>query len=177
MDYKYVFKILLLGDRGVGKTTLTYKYITGSFKRHIKQTIGVDIFSKFLNFNGTEIKFQLWDFGGEERFRSILPKYCKGADVVLLLYDLTNRTSFQHLPQWLKFIGQNAANIPIILIGTKKDLIEMRDISLKKGLKFCDDFNLSDFFEISSLTGKNVDKVFETVLKLLSEKKKLKISG
>lgn len=175
MDSKFVFKILLLGDKSVGKTTLTYKYVTGSFKRNIKQTIGVDIFSKFLTFHGKEIKFQLWDFGGHKRFRQILPKYTVGANAVLLLYDITNISSFEHLSSWLQFIAENTKDIPILLIGAKKDLVEMREVPFEKGEEFSKDADLEKFFEISSLTGKNVEKVFEELMKILMIKKKLNI--
>ncbi|MBD3211237.1 MAG: GTP-binding protein [Candidatus Lokiarchaeota archaeon] len=171
MDQQFVFKILLLGDKSVGKTTLTYKYVTGAFKRNIKQTIGVDIFSKFLNFHDTEIKFQLWDFGGHERFRQILPKYTVGANAVLLLYDITNISSFEHLPSWLDFIAENTQDIPIILIGAKKDLVERREVPFEKGEEFRKDADLKKFFEISSLTGKNVDLVFKELMEILMEKR------
>ncbi|MBY8981890.1 MAG: GTP-binding protein [Candidatus Lokiarchaeota archaeon] len=167
MNHEYVFKLILLGDKSVGKTTLTYRYVTGLFKTNIKQTIGIDIFSKFVDFDDKLVKFQIWDFGGEERFRSILPRYCTGADVSLILYDIKNINSYEHLPIWINIVKENTNNIPIILVGTKNDLEEYREVPSEKGIEAKKNYNLNDYFEISSLTGNNIQEIFNRVINIL----------
>ncbi|MBD3195078.1 MAG: GTP-binding protein [Candidatus Lokiarchaeota archaeon] len=163
------FKLLMLGDKSVGKTTLSYRYVTGTFKKELKQTIGVDIFTKFIKYQEKAIKFQIWDFGGERRFRSIVPRFCEGANAALLLYDITNEISYHHLSEWIHVVNDNAGEIPIILIGTKKDLNSYREVSLDKGYAAVEEFNLTDFFEVSSKTGTNLEKAFRKILDLLFE--------
>ncbi|MBY9008119.1 MAG: GTP-binding protein [Candidatus Lokiarchaeota archaeon] len=167
MDREFVFKLIILGDKGVGKTTLTYRYVTGLFRENLKQTIGIDIFSKFVEFEDKLFKFQIWDFGGEERFRSILPKYCTGADVALILYDIKNMISYEHLPIWINIVKENTKNIPILLIGTKNDLKKYREVPLDKGMEIIKTYNLNGFHEISSLTGDNIEKIFNEVVNIL----------
>ncbi len=169
MDQEFVFKLILLGDKDVGKTTLTYRYVTGLFKKNIKQTIGIDIFSKFVNFNDTLVKFQIWDFGGEPRFRSILPKYCTGADVSLILFDIKNMASYENLPIWINIVKDNTKDIPILLIGTKSDLDEEREVPSHMGEDIKNKHNLNGFIEISSLSGSNIQELFNLVVKILLE--------
>jgi small GTP-binding protein len=89
-DYDYTFKLMMLGDASVGKTSLTLRYISGFFMEDLKLTIGVDFYSKTTLFNEKKVKLQMWDFGGEERFRFLLSQYCKGANGAFFLYDITN---------------------------------------------------------------------------------------
>jgi len=91
--YDYTWKIMMLGDDSAAKTSLTIRYISGFFLDDLKLTIGVDFYSKTTNHNDRKVKLQIWDFGGEERFRFLLHQYCKGANAALFLYDITNRSS------------------------------------------------------------------------------------
>ena len=119
----FTFKLLMLGDASVGKTSLTHRYITGVFVDSPRLTIGVDFFSKKVRLDhGKKVKLQIWDFGGEERFRFLLPTYSKGSNAALFLYDITSHSSLESLPVWIEIVRKNAGNIPILLIGSKSDL-------------------------------------------------------
>ena len=161
MDYDYLFKILVLGDHSVGKTTLTLKYLTGSYEEDIKLTIGVDFHTKKITFQNKKINLQIWDFGGEERFRFFLPKYCEGASAAFFLYDITNPVSLDHLPDWIRIVREKTENIPIILVGSKLDLKKWRAVSKNKGRQATEKYNCSAFIELSSKTGEYVDEAFQ----------------
>ncbi|GAG99092.1 unnamed protein product, partial [marine sediment metagenome] len=136
----------------------------------LKLTIGVDFYSKTTNFNKKKVKLQIWDFGGEERFRFLLHQYCKGANAAFFLYDITNRLSLDHLPDWTQIIREHAGDIPIMLIGSKVDLKEFRAVSRDEGILAAKKYNLSSFIELSSKTGQNVEKAFDVITETLFEK-------
>ena len=174
VDYDYTYKVMLLGDASVGKTSLTLRYISGFFLEDLKLTIGVDFYSKTTDFNGKKVKLQIWDFGGEERFRFLLSQYCKGANGAFFLYDITKSVTLDHLPDWTQIIREHAGDIPIMLIGSKKDLEEFRDVSTEDGDLAAKKYNLRSFMELSSKTGENVEQAFEIMTKILIEKTNLK---
>ena len=169
-QYDYTFKILVLGDNPARKTAFTKRYISGYYQEDIKLTIGVDFYSKTTTFKDKKIKIQLWDFGGEEKFRFLLPEYCKGASGAFFLYDITHYGSFKHISEWLKIIRENTGDIPIILIGSKLDLHENRVVSRDEGLLAAEKYNLASFLEVSSKTGENVEKAFEIMIEKLIER-------
>ena len=157
----------MLGDAAVGKTSLTIRFISGFFLEDLKLTIGVDFYSKTTNFNKKKVKLQIWDFGGEERFRFLLHQYCKGANAAFFLYDITNRLSLDHLPDWTQIIREHAGDIPIMLIGSKVDLKEFRAVSRDEGILAAKKYNLSSFIELSSKTGQNVEKALDVITETL----------
>jgi small GTP-binding protein len=157
----------MLGDASVGKTSLTIRYISGSFLSDLKLTIGVDFYSKTTKFKKKRVKLQIWDFGGEKRFRFLLPQYCKGANAAFFLYDITNRSSIEHLPDWTQLIREHAGDIPIMLVGSKVDLEEYRVVSREEGIQAANKYNLASFVELSSKTGKNVEKAFDVMTEIL----------
>ena len=169
-DYDYTFKIMMLGDASVGKTSLTMRYIAGYFMEDLKLTIGVDFYSKTTSFKDKKVKLQIWDFGGEERFRFLLSQYSKGANGAFFLYDITNQTSLDHLPDWTQVIREHAGDIPIMLIGSKVDLNEFRAVHRDDGILAAKKYNLSSFIELSSKTGENVEKTFNVMTEILLEK-------
>jgi small GTP-binding protein len=168
-DYDYTFKLMMLGDASVGKTSLTLRYISGFFMEDLKLTIGVDFYSKTTLFNEKKVKLQMWDFGGEERFRFLLSQYCKGANGAFFLYDITNVRSIEHLPEWTQIVRENAGDIPIMLIGSKKDLEEFRTVPREDGILAAKKYNLSSFIELSSKTGDNVERAFKVMTETLFE--------
>ncbi|MHA2007000.1 MAG: Rab family GTPase [Promethearchaeota archaeon] len=168
-DYDYTFKLMMLGDASVGKTSLTYRYISGFFTPDLRLTIGVDFYSKTTEFNSKKVKLQIWDFGGEERFRFLLSQYCKGANGAFFLYDITNVQSIGHLPDWTQIVRENAGDIPIMLIGSKSDLDEYRTVPREDGILAAKKYNLSSFIELSSKTGQNVEKAFNVMTETLFE--------
>jgi len=169
-NYDYTFKIMMLGDASVGKTSLTIRYIKGFFMQDLRLTIGVDFYSKTTNFKEKIVKLQIWDFGGEERFRFLLTQYCKGANGAFFLYDITNPKSLEHLPDWTQIIRENAGDIPIMLIGSKLDLDEFRAVPRDAGILAAKKYNLSSFVELSSKTGENVEDSFSVMTETLFEK-------
>ena len=162
--------MLMLGDASVGKTSLTIRYISGFFQEDLKLTIGVDFYSKTTSFKDKKVKLQIWDFGGEERFRFLLSQYCKGANGAFFLYDITNQVSLDHLPDWTQIIRENAGDIPIMLIGSKVDLNEFRAVPRDDGILAAKKYNLASFVELSSKTGKNVENTFHVMTEILFEK-------
>ena len=166
-DYDYTFKIMLLGDASVGKTSLTLRYISGFFLEDLKLTIGVDFYSKTSDFNNKKVKLQIWDFGGEERFRFLLSQYCKGANGAFFLYDITNRITLDHLPDWTQIIREYAGDVPIMLIGSKLDLERFRAVPREDGILAAKKYNLSSFVELSSKTGQNIEKAFDVMTETL----------
>jgi len=170
MSWDFTFKIMMLGDASVGKTSLTIRYISGSFIEDLKLTIGVDFYSKTINHRNKRVKLQIWDFGGEERFRFLLSQYCKGANAAFFLYDITNSPTLDHLPDWTQIIREHAGDIPIMLIGSKLDLKEYRAIPREDGILAAKKYNLDSFVELSSKTGQNVEEAFKTITEILFEK-------
>ena len=165
MMYDAIFKIVIFGDGGCGKTTLLKRYITNLFMSDTKMTIGVDFETKTLTFDGLQVKLMIWDFGGEERFRFIFPSYICGAMGGVLMYDITDYSSLSHAVDWLTVLNRSENTIPIVLVGGKSDLDIIREITYKEGLEVMNNMNLHAFYECSSKTGKNVDKVFNSLVK------------
>jgi small GTP-binding protein len=136
-------------------------------------TIGVDFEVKSLTVDEQKVKLQIWDFGGEERFRFLLPTYVRGARGGLFLYDITNYSSIAHIDDWLSVIRKEirAEDIfPIIVVGGKADLVENREVSSADGIKIARSRNVNGFIETSSKTGENVEKSFEALTRLMLDK-------
>jgi len=164
--FDYTFKLLILGEASVGKTSLTRRYVQGIFNIDEKLTIGVDFYIKTVEIEGKKIKLQIWDLGGEQRFRFLLPTYCLGANAALFLYDITRLKTLENINSWISIVFQRSGNIPIMLIGSKIDLEENREVPSKYGIQIAKQNDLASWWEISSKDNINVDKVFETICKL-----------
>ncbi|MFX1356836.1 MAG: Rab family GTPase [Promethearchaeota archaeon] len=158
--YDAIFKIVIFGDAGCGKTALTKRFITDMFIPDTQMTIGVEFEIKSMEIGDQMVKLQIWDFGGEERFRFLLPKYIRGASGGVLMYDITNYSSLSHVDDWLSVIKENQEVFPIILVGGKADLEEDREVSKEEGLKIAYSRGINSFLECSSKTGENVEEIF-----------------
>ena len=121
-SYDFTFKILLLGDASVGKTCFTKRYCYNIFNPAERLTIGVDFYVKTIQIKTKKIKLQIWDVGGEERFRFLLPTYALGANAAFLLYDTTRASTLDNIPEWTSIVKQKAGPIPMVLVGAKIDL-------------------------------------------------------
>jgi small GTP-binding protein len=165
--YDIIFKVVIFGDAGCGKTTLRKRYMTNKYLSNLQHTIGVDFETKVLNLDGKEIKLLIWDFAGEERFRFIFPQYLYGAMGGILMYDITNYSSFSHISDWLSVINATKERFPIILLGGKSDLDVFREISWKEGKKVAKSMGLKEFIECSSKTGENVQESFATLTRIM----------
>ena len=163
MIVRLLFKIIVVGDGGVGKSTMIQRLTTEQFIP-MKITIGTDLISHDVPLSDTETaKLQIWDFGGEKRFRFLLPKFCLGARGAMLAFDLNRFSTFLKLDQWLELIRENTERIPIVLIGMKADL--QRAIEQKEVVNFAKTHNLKAYFETSSKDDVNVTPAFEYIAK------------
>ena len=159
--YDYLFKLLIIGESGVGKTCLLLRYTDDSFTANHLTTIGIDFKIKIVPLpNNKLVKLQIWDTAGQERFRTITKTYYKGAHGIILTYDVTDQNSFKNIRNWIKQIEANAqTNVCKVLVGNKCDKPD-RVVSEEEGKKLAEDFNMS-FFEASAKTNHNVKEVFD----------------
>jgi len=162
----FKFKIVLAGDKNVGKSSLLIRFCEGKFYEDLKDTIGVDFKRKKvdLNYDSKEISLELniWDFGGEDKYRTLLPAYANGAAAAFILFDTTNKKSLYDIENWVKIITGNALeNVVWIFIATKIDLKDQREVSKKEALTFFEKYRWgTEIFKTSSKTGENVEKSF-----------------
>ena len=164
-DYDFLFKSVVVGDGGSGKTAVVVRFSQGFFQENYKLTIGVEFAVKTIHINNYNVKLQIWDTGGQERFRYVRPLYYKGSMGCIILFDLTNRESFDHVPKWLEEVKKESGNIPILLVGNKSDLINERVVSLDEARQISKDLNMF-YVESSAKNGKGVGDVF-AILSLL----------
>ncbi|MFQ6630409.1 hypothetical protein Gotur_007688 [Gossypium turneri] len=177
-EYDYLFKIVLIGDSGVGKSNLLSRFTRNEFCLESKSTIGVEFATRTLQVNlpflvassliffveGRTVKAQIWDTAGQERYRAITSAYYRGALGALLVYDVTKPTTFENVSRWLKELRDHAdSNIVIMLIGNKTDLKHLRAVSTEDGQSYAEKEGLS-FIETSALEAINVEKAFQTIL-------------
>jgi len=162
-----IFKIIIFGDAGSGKTTLTKRFKTDLFISDSQMTIGVDFETKTFEVDGKKVKLMIWDFGGEEKFRYMLPEYLNGTMGGMLMYDITDHPSLAHIDNWLSVINGKKERFPLLLLGGKADLDIIREIPFKKGKKFAKAKGFSGFTECSSKTGENVEESFEELTRMM----------
>ena len=171
---RLLFKIVVVGDGGIGKSTMIQRLTTGRFIP-MKITIGTDLASYYINISESEsVKLQIWDFGGEQRFRFFLPNYCRGAAGCLLCYDITRYKSLENLDEWYNIVQENAKDPIFILVGQKYDLAEeKRAIEYPVAEEFQKKYNIPLLFETSSKSGYNTKTVFESLTNAIIEQRKL----
>ena len=164
-EYDYLFKVVLIGDSGVGKSNLLSRFTRNEFNLESKSTIGVEFATKSIKTDGKTIKAQIWDTAGQERYRAITSAYYRGAVGALLVYDIAKRATYDSVPRWLKELRDHAdQNIVIMLVGNKKDLRHMRQVQTEEAKEFCKQNKLF-FIETSALADSNVTTAYETILK------------
>ncbi|KAH1204350.1 Ras-related protein RABA2a [Glycine max] len=177
-EYDYLFKVVLIGDSGVGKSNLLSRFTRNEFCLESKSTIGVEFATRTLqggngiampmalvvSVEGRTVKAQIWDTAGQERYRAITSAYYRGALGALLVYDVTKPTTFENVSRWLKELRDHAdANIVIMLIGNKTDLKHLRAVATEDAQGYSEKEGLS-FIETSALEATNVEKAFQTIL-------------
>ena len=159
-DYNYLFKNIVVGDGGCGKTAVVVRFSQGYFLEQYKLTIGVEFAVKTISIKDEiKVKLQIWDTGGQERFQYVRPLYYRGAMGAILLFDLTNRESFDHIPKWIEEVKNNAGEIPMLLVGNKSDLLNERSVSRQEAEAFAREFQLY-YIESSAKDGTGVGDVF-----------------
>jgi Ras-related protein Rab-8A len=163
--YDIQIKLLMIGDSGVGKTCLLLRYANDSFSPTFITTIGIDFKIKNIDIEGTKIKLQIWDTAGQERFRTITTSYFRGAQGILLVYDVTDRRSFESIRNWISQIQQHAdVHVNKILVGNKCDMLDEKVVSTEEGDKLAKEFGIQ-FFECSAKNDINVDDSFVNIAK------------
>ena len=168
------FKILTLGESGVGKTAILRRYVENKFEKHHLATIGIDYQSKTIKIKNKEIKLKIWDTAGQERYRNIASHAYKGADGIMLVYDITDEYSFSKITDWMEQINSNLSKneIGIVLIGNKSD-IEDRIIDTEKGEEKAKEYGIQ-YFETSALNGNGINEAFEGLAKQILKNYKIK---
>ncbi|KAL4384398.1 hypothetical protein GQ457_15G016330 [Hibiscus cannabinus] len=163
-EYDYLFKVVLIGDSGVGKSNLLSRFTRNEFCLESKSTIGVEFATRTLQVEGRTVKAQIWDTAGQERYRAITSAYYRGALGALLVYDVSKPTTFENVSRWLKELRDHAdSNIVIMMIGNKTDLKHLRAVATEDGQSYAEKEGLS-FIETSALEATNVEKAFQTIL-------------
>ena len=176
-EFDLIFKIVLIGDSGVGKTNLLGRYLKKEYKEETKATVGVEFGEKKYELNGLKIKAQIWDTAGQERYKAITSMYYKGAKGALIVFDLSSKNTFQNVEKWYNEIKKTAdPNINLILIGNKSDLKDKRQISTEEGENKAKEMNVA-YLETSALNCDNVDKAFDALIEAISKKMKMEIEA
>ena len=165
MSYKYLFKLVVVGSGNVGKSAIVGRFVDNRFLPAYNATIGVDFSSRLLNLNNREqIKLQIWDTAGQENFAAIIRSYYRGVAGIVLVYDISNRSSFEKLNYWLKEINENKDSndpIPIIIVANKLD-IRYRTVTREEGESFALNKGLI-YIEASAKQGINIEKIFKVL--------------
>ena len=165
-----VYKVLLLGDSTVGKTCFLKKYTDKTFQDVHMSTIGLDYRVKTMTLkSGKVVKLQIWDTAGQDRFRAITKNYYKGANGIILIYDVTSIQTYENVKNWITQIREEASpNVIIYIAGNKIDLEEERKIKTEEGQKLAEELGLP-FFETSAKTGVNINESFEDLVETIDE--------
>ena len=163
-NYDYLFKVVLIGDSGVGKSNLLSRFTRNEFNLESKSTIGVEFATRSINVDGKTVKAQIWDTAGQERYRAITSAYYRGAVGALLVYDIAKHATYVNVTRWLKELRDHAdSNIVIMLVGNKSDLKHLRAVPTDEAKAFSTENGLS-FIETSALDASNVESAFQTIL-------------
>ena len=174
-DFKYLFKILVIGDVGVGKTSLIRRFTKGYFAENITSTVGVDLDSKIVNISGDKVKLQCWDAAGQEKYRAITQSYFRNADAVIMMFDLTNQGSFASIPQWLmdvhRYSNKNAVKV---LVGNKTDLKGAKRMVNSRSAANLAEFEDLLYIETSAKWDDNIETLFTELAEQLRENAKTK---
>ena len=163
---EFLYKILLLGDTSVGKTCFLMRYTDNTFQEIHMSTIGLDYKLKNVQLDdGKMYKIQIWDTAGQDRFRSITKNYYKGAHGIVLIYDITDKKTFENVRNWVKQIKEEVSDkVCIILVANKIDAEDKRVVSTEEGEKMAAEYDMM-FFECSAKTGNNIDNAFNQLVK------------
>mmetsp|Transcript_7100 Transcript_7100/g.10175 ORF Transcript_7100/g.10175 Transcript_7100/m.10175 type:complete len:216 (+) Transcript_7100:83-730(+) len=162
-DYDYLFKLVLIGDSGVGKSCLLLRFADDAFTESYISTIGVDFRFRTVKMDKKTVKLQIWDTAGQERFRTITSAYYRGADGIIMVYDVTSSDSFDHVNDWLKEVNRYASEGTCkLLVGNKSDRTADKVVTAEQAKEFADDLGIA-FLETSAKSAKNVEEAFLTM--------------
>jgi len=169
------YKLVLLGDAGVGKTALAVQFVKGQFNEYTESTIGASFMNQTVTLpDGTLVKFQIWDTAGQERFHSLAPMYYRGAQAAIVVYDITTRHSFEKAQEWVRELqNQGDPNVVVTFIGNKCDLENLRKVNADEARTYCDEHGLF-FMETSAKMATNVSELFMKIAQQLPKVQKQK---
>jgi len=169
-DYDYLFKLLLIGDSGVGKSCLLLRFADNTYTDSYISTIGVDFKIRTVEIDGKTVKLQIWDTAGQERFRTITSSYYRGAHGIIVVYDVTDKVSFNNVKQWLGEIDRYACqSVNKLLVGNKDDLEMKKVVDTNEAKDFAESLGIS-FLETSAKSSKNVEEAFLTMTRQIKER-------
>ncbi|XP_053202801.1 ras-related protein Rab-35-like [Panonychus citri] len=172
-DYDHLFKLLIIGDSGVGKSSLLLRFADDTFSGNYITTIGVDFKIKTLEVDGQKIKLQIWDTAGQERFRTITATYYRGTHGVIVVYDVSNGDTFANVKRWLHEIDQNCEDVCRILVGNKNDDPNLKLVLTQDAQRFADQMGI-ELYETSAKENVNVEEMFMAITRMVLRTKKEK---
>ncbi|KAL3859847.1 hypothetical protein ACJMK2_010037 [Sinanodonta woodiana] len=162
-------KLCLLGDSGVGKSSIVMRFVKDTFKEQLESTIGASFMAKRLVVNDNTFLFQIWDTAGQEKYRALAPMYYRGAEAAIVVYDVTREPSFDSVKDWVKELKRNGVSDMVIAIaGNKCDLEDLREVNTKDAQEYSDNIG-AIFTETSALTAVNVSELFTSIAKKLPD--------
>ncbi|XP_015915552.1 ras-related protein Rab-35 [Parasteatoda tepidariorum] len=170
-EYDHLFKLLIIGDSGVGKSSLLLRFADNTFSGNYITTIGVDFKIRTLDLDGERVKLQIWDTAGQERFRTITSTYYRGTHGVIVVYDVTNGESFANVKRWIHEIEQNCDMVNRILVGNKNDDPERKIVVTEDAQRFAEQMNIK-LFETSAKENINVEEMFNEITRMVLQSKK-----
>jgi len=166
-------KVVLLGDTGVGKSSLVLRFVTHNFRPFSESTIGASFMSKMISVDGKNIKYQIWDTAGQEKYRSLAPMYYRGAAAAIIVYDITSMTSFQKCKTWVKELqSYGPPEIVLVIVGNKLDLEDQREVEVEVAKRYADEIEAL-FIETSAKEDTNVSKAFVQISGKLKPEKEV----
>ncbi|KAI9359784.1 ras family protein [Pilaira anomala] len=169
-EYDYLFKLLLIGNSGVGKSCLLLRFADDTYTESYISTIGVDFKIRTIELDGKVCKLQIWDTAGQERFRTITSSYYRGAHGIIVVYDVTDNESFENVKEWLREIERyGSEGVNRLLVGNKSDLTDKRQVTLSAAKKWADSVNIP-ILETSAKNSSNVEQAFLTMARQIKEK-------
>jgi small GTP-binding protein len=169
-ELNLTYKFCVFGDSGVGKSTLVDRYLTNKFNDDIRSTLGATINIKILKIKNGKVTLQIWDFGGEEKFRFVFPSYAQCSSAGIYMFDLTNYESISNLSNWLLLFRRASSHALTILVGGKLDLEQERVIKKQEALNLMKLYNFDKYIECSSKTGENILLLFKTIISGILER-------
>ena len=167
-DFENLVKILVIGDFNVGKTNFILQFADEQFIENAMSTVGFDLKSKVIKVGSENIKIQVWDTAGQERYQSISKGLFQKVQGIIIVYDITNYSSFENISNWIHSINDKCGTMPVLIVGNKIDKEDEREVGTDEGKEFANDRGLL-FCEVSAKTGHNIDEIFNNILDLLIE--------
>lgn len=166
MSHDFMFKLLIVGESGVGKTCILLRFAEDLFEENFLTTIGVDFKVKQITVDDKQIKLQIWDSAGQERFKNITMSYYRNCSGIIIVYDVTNHNSFEKVGEWIEEVRRYVPTVPLMIIGNKCDMEDKRQVSTEEGRELAAKYNLI-FLETSAKNNTNIENTFTDLSRLL----------